>query len=464
MEISWLLMPFLAWLAAAVLLSRITSTKRPKKNYRPGPKPWPIIGNLHLIDSQPHRSFHSLYHKYGGIMPLWFGGKPLIVASTPEAAKEFLKNHDYNFSSRPANAAGKYIIYNYSDVTWAPTGDKHLFRYTLTIITRTVLGKTYISTKESNDDSAIVTFEELTAMLDKWFVLNGVLNIGDWVPWHNVFDLRGYVKQMKEVDKDYEKFFNFVLEDHKARTKAEKDFVPRDMVDILLNLAEDPNLEVKLSRESVKGLIQDLLLGGTDTSTTTVEFVVTALVKHPHLTEKVTEELDRVVGRDRWVEEDDFPKLPFLEAVVKETFRCYPLCTLLAPRFAMEDCKVAGYNVYKGTTVLVNAWSIGRDPNYWDSPEEFLPERFLEKDIDIKGQNFEPLAFGSSRRRCAGYALGLKAVRSMLSNLLHGFNLKLPDGTKPEDVCMDEVYGFTTHPKVPIKLILEPRLRKDLYT
>jgi len=145
--------------------------------------------------------------------------------------------------------------------------------------------------------------------------------------------------------------------------------------------------------------------------------------------------------------------------------RLHPLATLLAPHFTIEDCKIDGYDILKGTTVLVNSWSIGRDPQYWDEPEEFKPERFLGKNanIDVKGQNFEFLPFGSGRRRCPGYRLGLKVVTSTLANLLHGFVWKLPNDMKAEDICMEELYGLSTHPKVSLGLVLEPRLPLHLY-
>ncbi|XP_022856454.1 cytochrome P450 76A1-like [Olea europaea var. sylvestris] len=148
---------------------------------------------------------------------------------------------------------------------------------------------------------------------------------------------------------------------------------------------------------------------------------------------------------------------------MKETLRLHPLASLLAPRFAIEDCNVSGYDISKGTIVLVNAWSIGRNPKYWDAPEQFLPERFLDKKIEILGQNFALLPFGSGRRSCPGYNLGLKIVRSTLANLLHGFNWKLPQNMKPEDVCLEEIFGLTTCPKVPLEMIIEPRLPQHLY-
>ena len=148
---------------------------------------------------------------------------------------------------------------------------------------------------------------------------------------------------------------------------------------------------------------------------------------------------------------------------MKETMRKHPVVVLLAPHLALEDCDVAGYKIYKGTRVFVNAWSIGRDPSLWDAPEEFYPDRFLGKDIDVKGQYFGLLPFGSGRRMCPGYSLGLKMISSSLANLLHGFEWKLPDNVKPGDLSMEEVYGLSTPRKSPLVAVLKPRLPLHLY-
>ncbi|PQQ04679.1 2-methylbutanal oxime monooxygenase [Prunus yedoensis var. nudiflora] len=168
------------------------------------------------------------------------------------------------------------------------------------------------------------------------------------------------------------------------------------------------------------------------------------LLKQPHLIEKATNELDRVFGRNRWVEERDLEQLPCVDAIMKETMRKHPVAVMLAPHLALEDCDVGGYDICKGTRVFINTWSMGRDPSLWDAPDEFRPERFLGKAIDVKGQSFELLPFGSGRRMCPGYRLGLKMIRSSLANLLQGFNWKLPENMKPEDLSREEVFGLTT--------------------
>ena len=208
---------------------------------------------------------------------------------------------------------------------------------------------------------------------------------------------------------------------------------------------------------------QELLTGGTDTSAISLEWAMSELLKHPHIIKKATEELDKVVGRHRWVEEKDIPQLPYLNAIVKETMRLHPAVVFLVPHLATKDSKIAGYDIKKGTVVFINTWSIGRDPSLWDAPEEFYPERFLGKEIEVKGQSFELLPFGSGRRMCPGYNLGLKMIGSGLANMLHGFNWSLPDNMKAEDLNMDESYGLVITRKSPLVVIAEPRLPMHLY-
>ncbi|RXH74807.1 hypothetical protein DVH24_029528 [Malus domestica] len=260
----------LALVAALSLLSKGFFPQPQKLKLPPGPKPWPVIGNLNLIGPLPHQSLHKLSQTYGPIMKLMFGSYPVVIASSAEMARQFLKTHDHIFASRPETAAGKYTTYNYKNLTWAPHGPywrqgrkiylshlfsskvldsveyirveenraflsrlcavsgkptmlkEHLSRLTLSNISRIVLGKKYFSVSES--ETSIVSLEEFQEMLDELFLLNG--------------------------------FHDHVLDEHKANMKEVKDFVSKDMVDLLMQLAEDPGIEVKLNYDSVKGFTQ----------------------------------------------------------------------------------------------------------------------------------------------------------------------------------------------------------------
>ncbi|XP_072981440.1 trimethyltridecatetraene synthase-like [Typha angustifolia] len=497
-------------LASILLLKALSNCRRRGRSYNlpPGPKPWPVIGNLNLIGSLPHRSLHALSQKYGPLVQLQFGSFPVVVGSSVDMAKFFLKTHDLIFTDRPKTAAGKYTTYNFSDITWSPYGPywrqarkmclmelfsaKRLESYeyirkeevrallsslfessgrkvmlkdylstvSLNVITRMVLGKKYLDESEGS----IVSPEEFKWMLDELFLLNGVLNIGDSIPWLDFLDLQGYIRRMKRLSIKFDRFLEHVLDEHNERRYKEgEDFVAKDMVDVLLQLADDPNLEIKLKREGVKGFTQDLIAGGTESSAVTVEWAISELLKKPEIFVKATEELDRVIGRDRWVEEKEVHRLPYIEAIVKETMRLHPVAPLLVPRLSREDTTIDGYDIPAGTRVLVSVWTIGRDPKIWDKPEEFRPERFLGSSIDVKGQHFELLPFGSGRRMCPGYSLGLKVIQLSLANLLHGFAWRLPDGMKVEDLSMEEIFGLSTPRKLPLEAVVEPKLPSHLY-
>ena len=196
----------------------------------------------------------------------------------------------------------------------------------------------------------------------------------------------------------------------------------------------------------------------------TVEWAISEILKKPEVFKKATEELDRVIGRDRWVEEKDIVNLPYIDAIIKETMRLHPVAPMLVPRLSREDCNIAGYDILKGTRVLVNVWTIGRDPTLWDKPNEFYPERFIGKEIDVKGHDFELLPFGAGRRMCPGYSLGLKVIQSSLSNLLHGFTWSLPESMKIEDFNMEEIFGLSTPKKFPLEVVVKPRLPKHVYS
>jgi typhasterol/6-deoxotyphasterol 2alpha-hydroxylase len=171
-----------------------------------------------------------------------------------------------------------------------------------------------------------------------------------------------------------------------------------------------------------------------------------------------------VIGQDRWVEEKDMPNLPYIKAILKESLRLHPVTPLLVPRKTREDCKVAGYDIPEDTRILVSVWSIGRDPKLWDKPLEFLPERFIGSEIDIKGNNYELLPFGSGRRMCPGYSLGRKIMESSLANLLHGFSWELPNGMPKDELKMDEVFGLTTCLKTPLVVVPKPKLAVKMYS
>lgn len=210
-----------------------------------------------------------------------------------------------------------------------------------------------------------------------------------------------------------------------------------------------------------------MFTAGTDTSSSTVEWAIAELIRHPKILARVQQELDQVVGRDRLVTELDLAQLTYLQAVVKETFRLHPSTPLSLPRMAAESCEINGYHIPKGATLLVNVWAIARDPAQWTDPLEFKPERFLpggeKPGADVRGNDFEVIPFGAGRRICAGMSLGLRMVQLLTASLVHAFDWELEDGLNPEKLNMDEAYGLTLQRAAPLMVHPQPRLTQHVY-
>ncbi|EEF33755.1 conserved hypothetical protein [Ricinus communis] len=168
---------------------------------------------------------------------------------------------------------------------------------------------------------------------------------------------------------------------------------------------------------------------------------------------RVKEELNQVIGPERKVVESDINQLPYLQAVIKEAMRLHPVIPLLVPRNTMEDTTFMGYFIPKDTQIFVNAWAIGRDPDAWEDPLSFKPERFLDSNIDYKGQNFELLPFGSGRRICVGIPLAHRILHPALASLLHCFDWELGSNSTPETIDMKERLGISVRKLVPMKAI-----------
>lgn len=180
---------------------------------------------------------------------------------------------------------------------------------------------------------------------------------------------------------------------------------------------------------------------------------MTELVINPEIMSKAKKELEEVIGKGKPIEESDIARLPYLQAIIKETFRLHPPVPLLLPRKAAKDVEICGLTIPKDAQVMVNVWTIGRDPTLWENPTLFSPERFLESEIDVKGRNFELAPFGAGRRICPGMVLALRMLLLMLGSLVNSFDWRLEDGMKLEDLDMEEKFGITLQKAQPLRVV-----------
>ncbi|XP_077253796.1 labd-13Z-ene-9,15,16-triol synthase, chloroplastic-like, partial [Tasmannia lanceolata] len=202
---------------------------------------------------------------------------------------------------------------------------------------------------------------------------------------------------------------------------------------------------------------QDLLSGATDTTSTTVEWAMAEMMKHPEIMRRAQEELEEVVGKNNVVEEFHLPKLSYLGAILKEVLRLHPLVPFLIPRRPSQSCVVGGYMIPKGAQVLVNVWALHRDPKAWENPLEFQPERFLNttNKYEFNGNNFSYLPFGCGKRMCVGVPMAERMLIYVLASLLHSFQWRLAEGEKLD---LSEKYSIILKKETPLIAIPMPRL------
>ncbi|KAL6526205.1 hypothetical protein OROMI_029845 [Orobanche minor] len=205
----------------------------------------------------------------------------------------------------------------------------------------------------------------------------------------------------------------------------------------------------------------NLVLAGSDTLMVALTWALSLLLNNPPALKKAQEEVDTYIPKTRHVQEPDIKNLVFLQAVVKETLRLYPPAPVIGLHSAIEDCTISpGYHVPSGTRLMVNAWKIQRDESVWAEANEFRPERFLtsHKDIDVRGQHFELIPFGSGRRSCPGTNLALQMVHLTLASLLQCFEFERPCG---EEIDMTESPGLTNLKATPLEVYLTPRVPRE---
>ncbi|KAJ7548417.1 hypothetical protein O6H91_07G011000 [Diphasiastrum complanatum] len=474
-----------------------------KLNLPPSPPAWPLIGHLHLLGTLPHQSLAKIACKYGPLVFLRLGTVPTVVVSNEALAREFLKTYDQIFASRPRMLAGKILLYNYKDVAWSQYGpywrdirkicllelftparmeaSKHIrieeaysmvksirnncegskvvdvhsqiYGLTRSIIARMVLNRNYFA---SNSKEAL----EFKEIVNEYFQLIGVINLGDFIPYVGLLDIQGYKRRMMTARKRMDSIMDKIVQEHQEKKTGVSTDASLDFVDVLLSLRNNKDYQ-HLSMDSIKAVVVDMLAAGTDTSALTIEWALSEILVNPWVQEKAQQELDHVVGRERKVEEADLPQLKYLQSIVKETFRLHPAGPFLVPHESTQAVQVTGYDIPAKTRLLVNAWAIGRDPSKWERALEFSPDRFLNSNIDVRGHDFELIPFGSGRRACPGLSLGLTSVQLGLAVLLQSFEWSLPSAHEKLD--MSEVFGLTLPKVVPLHAMATPRLPHHLY-
>ncbi|KAJ7005845.1 cytochrome P450 83B1-like [Populus alba x Populus x berolinensis] len=448
-----------------LLIKRNKTTK--KACLPPGPDGLPFIGNLHQLgNSNLHQYLWKLSQKHGPLMYLRLGLKPALIVSSAKMAREILKTHDLEFCSRPALTAMDKISYSGLDLAFAPYGAywREVKKICAVHVFSSIRAQSFRPIRE-DEVSRMIENISRSALASKPFNLTEEMAmassffLSDYFPclgWL-VDKLTGLSYRLEKSFKEFDAFYKGIIDDNldPNRPKPERE---ETILDFLLQIYKDGSFKVQLTMDHIKAILTDIFVAGTDTGAVTVIWAMTFLMKNPKAMRKAQEEVRNLFGNKGFVHEDDVQQLPYLKAVVKETMRLQPTAPLLIPRETTKECSVGGYEIPAKTLVYVSAWAVGRDPEAWENPYEFDPDRFLGSSIDVRGNDFELIPFGAGRRICPGIFLALATVELSLANLLHKFDWEMPSGV--EDIDMDDVLpGLVPHMRDALCLV--PKLVCD---
>ncbi|OMO70601.1 Cytochrome P450 [Corchorus olitorius] len=497
MEITWFYFPFV--LSVFVLLvSKFILKQTPKSKQPPRPPSLPIIGHLHLIKEPVHRTLQHLSTKYGPIFSLSFGFRPVLVISSPTLVEECFTKNDIILANRPRFLSSKYLNYDSTTIGSAPYGHhwrnlrriasleifstnklnmflsirqdevrnllRNLFKVSyqeetevqmrsrlsemsFNMIMRMISGKRYFGI-EVDDFEEARGFRE---MIKEAFELSGEVYPGDFLPFFRWLDFQRFEKRMMKLQNKADAILQSLIDEQRTKRIGfgQQGGKIKTTIQTLLSLQEsDPE---SYSDVIIKGLVVALLGAGTDTSSITIEWALSILLNHPTVLNKARAEIDDVVGHNRLVDEPDLARLPYLQCIINETLRLFPPAPIIPAHESSQNCTIGGYNITRGTILLVNTWAIHRDPELWDDSTSFRPERF-EGILEGEGCKFIP--FGMGRRGCPGAGLAHRVVGLALASLIQCFDW---ERVGQEEVDLAEGTGLTMPKAKPLIAMCKPR-------
>ncbi|KAG9455078.1 hypothetical protein H6P81_007982 [Aristolochia fimbriata] len=444
------------------------------------------------------------------------GNVHVVPVTSPVIAREFLKQRDSVFASRPLTMATEYSSFGYLGIILTPWGDQwkkmrrvmaskilsndtlgwlgekrtdeanNLIRYiynqckssseeggadvdvrqvvrqyVANVIRRMTFNIRYFGKGSADGGPGVEEVEHVEAVLSAVYHFYAFC-MSDYMPCLRPFDLNGHEKTIKKVMKILNKYHDPLIEKRMGEWSSGIKTKPEDFLDVFISL-KDSNGNSLLTLEEIKAVVADLMYATVDNPSNAVEWVMAEMLNQPEILHRAVEEVDRIVGKDRLVQESDVPLLNYVKACIREAFRLHPNVPFNPPHLARSDTIVAGYFIPKGSHVLLSRIGLGRNPEVWDDPLVFKPERHLDMadaQVELVETELRFISFSTGRRGCMAPTLGTTITVMLLARLLQGFTWTIPGGVSKIDLSESERDLLLAR---ALKAHAKPRLAPHLY-
>ncbi|MCO5575972.1 hypothetical protein L7F22_029779 [Adiantum nelumboides] len=473
-----ILFSLLALILLILAISHLTLKR--KLRLPPGPLAFPIFGNWFQVgDDLNHENLSQLARRYGEIFLLKMGQRNVVVVSSPDLAKEVLHTQGVEFGSRTRNVVLDIFTGKGQDMAFTVYGDhwrKMRRIMTVPFFTNKVVQQSKVhweqeinyaiqdlKSKPGASTAGVVVRQRLQMLMynnmyrmmfnrrferedDPLYIelkrLNGErsrlsqsfeFNYGDFIPILRPF-LRKYLKLCKKVKDERLRLFNkHFIEEHKKLISLNP---PSNDEKCGIDHVLDAQKNGEINEDNVLYIVENINVAAIETTLWSIEWGLAELVNNPDIQSKLRDELITVLGEGVPITEPDMSRLPYLHAVVKETMRLHMSIPLLVPHMNLQQAKLGGYDIPAESKILVNAWYLANNPEWWEKPEVFDPQRFLGADqkVEANGNDFRFLPFGVGRRSCPGIILAMPIVSLVLGRLVQSFQLLPPPGQSKVDI------------------------------
>lgn len=467
---------------------------RSSQNLPPGPRPLPLIGNLHLIDlKRPYKTMMKLSKQYGPVFTIQMGLEKIVVLTGYETVKEALVNQADAFAERPTVPIFEELSKGYGVIFSHGENWKVMRRFTLSTLRDYGMGKRSIEDRIVEECGCLIktiesyegkpfettmimnaavaniivsmllakryeyddpTFLKLLKIVNTNARLAGTLS----VQLFNVFPALGFLsggrKIIQENRNEMHSFINTTFLEH-LKDLDEND--QRSLIDsFLVRQQEEKNSNTNgyFHNDNLRALVANLFAAGMETTSTTLRWGLLLMTKYPDIQRKVQEEIAAVVGTAQpWMEHRT--KMPYTDAVIHEVQRFANIVPTNLPHATTTDVILKGYFIPKGTHIIPLLSSVLYDESQWEKPHKFYPEHFLDSEGKfVKRDAFMP--FSAGRRICAGENLAKMELFLFFTSLLQKFNFQPPPGISKEDLDLTSAIGITSPPK-PYQFCALPR-------